>query len=84
MERETGIEPATTGLGSRCSTIELLPLVPSQNNITAPWPSPLGINARRRGGRKGTAIAYEESSSGRRRHEVFRAGQEARDELADV
>jgi hypothetical protein len=25
MERETGIEPATTGLGSRCSTIELLP-----------------------------------------------------------
>ena len=26
MERETGIEPATTGLGSRCSTIELLPL----------------------------------------------------------
>ena len=27
VERETGIEPATTGLGSRCSTIELLPLV---------------------------------------------------------
>jgi hypothetical protein len=26
VERETGIEPATTGLGSRCSTIELLPL----------------------------------------------------------
>ncbi len=26
MERETGIEPATPGLGSRCSTIELLPL----------------------------------------------------------
>jgi hypothetical protein len=26
LERETGIEPATTGLGSRCSTIELLPL----------------------------------------------------------
>lgn len=25
LERETGIEPATTGLGSRCSTIELLP-----------------------------------------------------------
>jgi hypothetical protein len=43
MERETGIEPATTGLGSRCSTIELLPLVCSQNNITAPRPSPLGI-----------------------------------------
>jgi hypothetical protein len=36
MERETGIEPATTGLGSRCSTIELLPLVCSQNNITVP------------------------------------------------
>ena len=36
VERETGIEPATTGLGSRCSTIELLPLVCSQNNITAP------------------------------------------------
>ena len=27
MERETGIEPATNGLGSRYSTIELLPLV---------------------------------------------------------
>jgi hypothetical protein len=26
MERETGIEPATNGLGSRYSTIELLPL----------------------------------------------------------
>jgi len=25
LERETGIEPATPGLGSRCSTIELLP-----------------------------------------------------------
>ena len=25
MERETGIEPATNGLGSRYSTIELLP-----------------------------------------------------------
>jgi hypothetical protein len=25
LERETGIEPATSGLGSRCSTIELLP-----------------------------------------------------------
>jgi hypothetical protein len=24
MERETGIEPATLGLGSQCSTIELL------------------------------------------------------------
>ncbi len=26
LERETGIEPATNGLGSRYSTIELLPL----------------------------------------------------------
>lgn len=26
MERETGIEPATLGLGSQCSTIELLAL----------------------------------------------------------
>ena len=26
LERETGIEPATPGLGSRCSTIELLAL----------------------------------------------------------
>jgi hypothetical protein len=29
LERETGIEPATNGLGSRYSTIELLPLLPS-------------------------------------------------------
>jgi hypothetical protein len=28
LERETGIEPATNGLGSRYSTIELLPLHP--------------------------------------------------------
>ena len=27
MERETGIEPATNGLGSRDSTTELLPLI---------------------------------------------------------
>jgi hypothetical protein len=27
LERETGIEPATLCLGSRCSTAELLPLV---------------------------------------------------------
>jgi hypothetical protein len=26
MERKTGFEPATLGLGSRCSTTELLPL----------------------------------------------------------
>ncbi len=29
LERETGIEPATNGLGSRYSTIELLPLRPN-------------------------------------------------------
>ena len=29
VERETGIEPATLCLGSRCSTTELLPLTPS-------------------------------------------------------
>jgi hypothetical protein len=28
LEREAGIEPATNGLGSRYSTIELLPLTP--------------------------------------------------------
>ncbi len=27
LERETGFEPATFGLGSHCSTTELLPLV---------------------------------------------------------
>jgi hypothetical protein len=30
LERETGIEPATNGLGSRYSTIELLPLSASR------------------------------------------------------
>ncbi len=35
MERETGIEPATNGLGSRDSTTELLPLTATHNNITA-------------------------------------------------
>ena len=30
LERETGIEPATNGLGSRYSTIELLPLFLAQ------------------------------------------------------
>jgi hypothetical protein len=34
MERETGIEPATNGLGSRYSTIELLPL----DNLSVPKP----------------------------------------------
>jgi hypothetical protein len=74
MERETGIEPATTGLGSRCSTIELLPLVCAQNNITAPRPSPLGINVFGKEGRsapKGVLARKVDS-------EVFRAGQEAR------
>ena len=31
LERETGIEPATNGLGSRYSTIELLP--PAANSL---------------------------------------------------
>ena len=38
MERETGIEPATNGLGSRYSTIELLPhgeLLNARVNATA-------------------------------------------------
>ena len=35
VERETGIEPSTPGLGSRCSTIELLPLACSNDNTTA-------------------------------------------------
>jgi hypothetical protein len=40
LERETGIEPATNGLGSRYSTIELLPLdCPDCNASLAavPW-----------------------------------------------
>ena len=32
LERETGIEPATNGLGSRDSTTELLPLVSRLSN----------------------------------------------------
>ena len=43
VERETGIEPATTGLGSRCSTIELLPLCwqsISQSPPALPHPIP--------------------------------------------
>ena len=35
MERETGIEPATNGLGSRDSTTELLPL--SSDSKYKPW-----------------------------------------------
>src|SRR5215469_9286739 len=34
LERETGIEPATNGLGSRDSTTELLPLV-ADNSIAS-------------------------------------------------
>jgi hypothetical protein len=34
LERETGIEPATNGLGSRYSTIELLPLTFNRNQVT--------------------------------------------------
>ena len=29
MERETGFEPATLGMGGRCSTPELLPHTPN-------------------------------------------------------
>jgi hypothetical protein len=35
LERETGIEPATNGLGSRYSTIELLPLAPSTPRLSS-------------------------------------------------
>ncbi len=34
MERETGIEPATNGLGSRDSTTELLPLSVNEQSVT--------------------------------------------------
>jgi hypothetical protein len=40
LERETGIEPATNGLGSRYSTIELLPLGsrgPNPQPVSGPW-----------------------------------------------
>jgi hypothetical protein len=36
LERETGIEPATNGLGSRYSTIELLPLNINRFRVP-PW-----------------------------------------------
>jgi hypothetical protein len=36
MERETGIEPATNGLGSRDSTTELLPLRAVTAEIVTP------------------------------------------------
>ena len=34
VERETGIEPATNGLGSRDSTTELLPLSDDEPSVT--------------------------------------------------
>jgi hypothetical protein len=34
LERETGIEPATNGLGSRDSTTELLPLSVDEPSVT--------------------------------------------------
>jgi hypothetical protein len=44
LERETGIEPATNGLGSRYSTIELLPLrsliIPRETKANRPMLSP--------------------------------------------
>ncbi len=40
LERETGIEPATNGLGSRYSTIELLPLHRNYNVHLSPEISP--------------------------------------------
>jgi hypothetical protein len=35
LERETGIEPATNGLGSRDSTTELLPLGVGEQSVTS-------------------------------------------------
>jgi hypothetical protein len=45
LERETGIEPATNGLGSRYSTIELLPLV-TPNYRSSEMLEPVGWNKR--------------------------------------
>ena len=45
MERETGIEPATNGLGSRDSTAELLPpRQPRRNIIKIQWVLFLGAD----------------------------------------
>jgi hypothetical protein len=52
VERETGIEPATTGLGSRCSTIELLPLCWQSISQSPPAP-PQSVPTRVRGCRTG-------------------------------
>jgi hypothetical protein len=43
MERETGIEPATNGLGSRDSTTELLP--PSSFDYNNPFINAACINS---------------------------------------
>ena len=45
VERETGIEPATNGLGSRDSTTELLPLSDDEASVT---PARLGSQFERR------------------------------------
>ena len=46
LERETGIEPATNGLGSRDSTTELLPLKKRLRDPTLPLGiSPAGSDA---------------------------------------
>ena len=45
LERETGIEPATSSLGSWRSTAELLPLTPTRS-LAALGISPAGSNAR--------------------------------------
>ena len=54
VERETGIEPATTGLGSRCSTIELLPLC-WQSISQSPLAPPQSVPT------KGRAVAEQAS-----------------------
>jgi hypothetical protein len=55
VERETGIEPATNGLGSRYSTIELLPLqVPISLSTHSPG-TPLG----RKFSRNGTPLVHQ-------------------------
>ena len=52
-ERETGVEPATLGLGSRCSTTELLPRCDEAGRTTTGSPGairfPPGARAPTRG-----------------------------------
>jgi hypothetical protein len=45
LERETGIEPATNGLGSRYSTIELLPLCSAEYIAKLLSPRPVAEKA---------------------------------------